>query len=421
MRILDIQSVKDAREEIGKIGVDSAKVAFGKSKVAFGKSAYDHLLPKLFNTVIKIDGVSVGAANIIKQTALSCGTDAAVARGVITGEVKKSGVLLFGNYRQIENIALKITDQPFGLSRISREMLKLIKSQISNLKSQICLNLKKHKFDFTRTYICGVINVTPDSFSDGGIYLDKERAIDRAYQIVEEGADMIDIGGESTRPGADRVSVKEELKRVMPVIEGLSQNSRSTLNSQLCLSIDTYKSEVAKEALEAGCEIVNDISGLRFDNDMEDVIAEYDAGCIITHIKGKPRDMQKNPHYESVIDEIIDYLKEGIEIAEKSGIKSDRIMIDPGIGFGKRNPGDNLLIIKKLKEFKVFSKPIFIGISRKSFIDKVLHLPIEERVEGSLAASVIAILNGANILRTHDVKETVKAAKMADVITHGFY
>jgi dihydropteroate synthase len=258
----------------------------------------------------------------------------------------------------------------------------------------------------------GILNVTPDSFSDGGKYFNLKDAVKQAVRMAEEGADIIDVGGESTRPGAEPVPIKEELGRVIPVIKELVKEL------DLPISIDTYKSEVAKKALDQGANMINDISALRFDPDMRKVASEYDVPVVLMHIKGTPRNMQKNPFYTDVIQEISDYLNESIEIARKAGIAEDKIIIDPGIGFGKRVK-DNLDILKNLRELTYLGKPILIGISRKSFIGKLLDLPLAQRLEGSLSASVLAIANGANILRVHDVKENKRAAQIADAILKG--
>lgn len=256
----------------------------------------------------------------------------------------------------------------------------------------------------------GILNITPDSFSDGGLFFDKSTAIKRAIQLVEEGADIIDIGGESTRPGSEPLPLEEELRRTIPVIEALAKEIT------IPISIDTYKSKVAKSALDAGASLVNDISGLRFDPDMPVVISEYKVPVVIMHIKGTPKDMQKNPVYEALIPEIMDYLREGIRRATESGIPEDMIIIDPGIGFGKTFE-HNLEIIHKLHEFAFLEKPILIGPSRKAFIGKILgDLPPEERLEGTAAAISISIMNGANIVRVHDVKEMAKVAKVTDAI-----
>jgi dihydropteroate synthase len=265
--------------------------------------------------------------------------------------------------------------------------------------------------DFSKkTYVMGILNVTQDSFSDGGLYFDKSEAIKRAVQMVEEGADIIDIGGESTRPGSEPITIEEELRRTIPVIEVLSKEV------DVPISIDTYKSEVAKKALDAGASMVNDISGLRFDPEMSKVVSAYKVPVVIMHIKGTPKDMQQNPVYEALIPEITDYLKDCIRLAIESGISEDKIIIDPGIGFGKTF-NHNLEIINNLHEFTLLGKPILIGLSRKAFIGKILgDAPVTDRLEGTAAAVAISIMNGANIVRVHDVKEMVKVTKVADAI-----
>lgn len=270
---------------------------------------------------------------------------------------------------------------------------------------------KDFLLDFSKkTYIMGILNVTPDSFSDGGLYFDKSIAIKRAIQMVEDEADIIDIGGESTRPGSEPVTIEEELRRVIPVIEALAKEIR------IPISIDTYKSEVAKRALDVGASIINDISGLRFDPEMVRVVSEYKVPVVIMHIKGTPKNMQVNPVYEALIPEIIDYLRASIRLAMNSGIPEDRIIIDPGIGFGKTFD-HNLEIINKLREFTFLEKPILIGPSRKAFIGKILgDVPVTDRLEGTAVAVAISIMNGANIIRVHDVKEMVRVAKIADAI-----
>ncbi|MBM4128761.1 MAG: dihydropteroate synthase [Nitrospira sp.] len=265
--------------------------------------------------------------------------------------------------------------------------------------------------DFSKkTYIMGILNVTPDSFSDGGLYFDRTKAIKRAFQIIEEGADMIDIGGESTRPGSEPITIDEELRRTIPVIEVLAGNIK------IPISIDTYKSEVAKKALDAGASMVNDISGLRFDPLMADVVSMYGVPVVVMHIKGTPRDMQQNPVYEALIPEIMDYLRTSIHIAEQSGIPGDRIIVDPGIGFGKTFD-HNLEIINNLQEFTLLEKPILIGPSRKAFIGKILgDVPAQERIEGTIAAVAICVMKGANIVRVHDIREIAKVVKVVDAI-----
>lgn len=274
---------------------------------------------------------------------------------------------------------------------------------------KLCFN--SFQFDFmTKTYIMGVINVTPDSFFDGGKYFSTEKAVAHGLSLIEKGADILDIGGESTRPGALPVSTDEELKRVIPVIEEISKRAK------IPISIDTYKAKVAEEAINAGASIINDISGLNFDPQMPSVAAKYKTPVIIMHIKGTPQDMQKNPHYDALIPEIIEYLRAAIIKAKETGVEEDKIIIDPGIGFGKL-PEHNLEIIKNLKEFNLLNKPILIGVSRKSFIGKILNdAPPEHRLEGTAAAVAVSIINGANIVRVHDVDYMYKVVKVVDAI-----
>jgi dihydropteroate synthase len=266
-------------------------------------------------------------------------------------------------------------------------------------------------FDFSqKTCVMGILNVTPDSFSDGGKFFEKSKAIKKAIQMAEDGADIIDIGGESTRPGSESILVEEELRRTIPVIAAVSKEIKQPV------SIDTYKSEVARRALDAGASLVNDISGLRFDPEMANVIAQYQVPVIIMHIKGTPKNMQQNPLYEALIPEILDYLRESIHLAESSGISGDKILIDPGIGFGKTFE-QNLEIIHNLKIFSFLEKPLCIGPSRKAFIGKILgEVAPDERLEGTAAAIAISILNGAHIVRVHDVKQMNRVAKVADAI-----
>lgn len=252
--------------------------------------------------------------------------------------------------------------------------------------------------------------MTPDSFSDGGLHFGKSVAVDRAMMMIDEGADIIDIGGESTRPGSEPVPLAEELRRTIPVIEALAGKVR------VPLSIDTYKAEVARRALGAGASIVNDISGMRFDPGMVEVVSEYKVPVSIMHIKGNPKSMQINPVYEALIPEIMDYFRIIVRSAVKFGIPEDMIIVDPGIGFAK-NFEHNLEILNNLQEFTLLRKPLMVGPSRKAFIGKILDgVPAAERVDGTAAAVAISIMKGANIVRVHDVKEMAKVARVADAI-----
>lgn len=270
--------------------------------------------------------------------------------------------------------------------------------------------LKNKTLDFSqRAYIMGVLNLTPDSFFDGRMFPEPEAAVQHAFRMEAEGADIIDLGGESTRPGAQAVPLKEEFRRVLPVLKRLSGRLK------VPISIDTYKSEVAERCIQCGAEMVNDISGLYFDPRMKEIVARHQVPVIVMHMKGTPRDMQKDPQYRDLIGEILSYFRESISRADAAGVPADKIIIDPGIGFGK-SFAHNLDILKGLESFKVLGKPIMVGVSRKSFLGKILDLPVDERLEGSIAAALYAVLRGANIVRVHDVAATVRALRTVEAI-----
>ena len=267
-----------------------------------------------------------------------------------------------------------------------------------------CLNPKRE------TLVMGIVNVTPDSFSDGGKFFSPEVAISHASKLITQGADIIDIGGESTRPGAEQVSESEELKRVIPVIEKIR-----TDNPTILISIDTTKASVAKHAVEAGADIINDVSGLSFDNNMIGIVESFNIPIVIMHMKGNPQNMQLNPEYKDIVNEILDFFKMKIKIAIQSGINRSMIILDPGIGFGK-TVEHNFELLSRLNEFNVLELPIMIGPSRKSFIGITLDLPPEDRVEGTAAAVSAGVMNGANIVRVHDVKSMKRVVRILEKV-----
>ncbi len=285
----------------------------------------------------------------------------------------------------------------------------LIQKTNKFISSRTCRPKVGHRRESQKTLLMGILNRTHDSFYDGGRFLEKEAAISQVYKMVDEGADIIDIGGQSTRPGSNPVSREEELERVIPIIEEVANNIDAPI------SIDTYNHVVAEEAIKKGASIVNDITGLKGDPKMADIVAKYDAGIVLMHIKGTPKNMQDNPQYENLIEEIIEYLRDSIKIGMDAGISSDKMIIDPGIGFGK-TVEHNLSIIKRLGEFKVLDKPILIGVSRKSFIGAILNADKDRRLFGTAAACAISIANGANIIRVHDCYEMSEVARMAYAI-----
>jgi len=255
----------------------------------------------------------------------------------------------------------------------------------------------------------GILNITPDSFSDGGLYLDREQAIDHGLKMAVDGADIIDIGGESTRPGSNPTPAEVELKRILPVISGIKRHTDALI------SVDTMKSEVARAAIEEGADIINDISALRNDPEMLGLAVEKSTPVILMHMKETPKTMQVNPRYDDVLSELYAFFEERIGRAVENGLNREKIIIDPGIGFGKRLQ-DNLTLIRNLHSFQPLDQPILIGISRKSFIGKILGLPSTDRVEGSIASAVISVLQGAHILRVHDVAAVKRAVLMAEAI-----
>jgi len=257
--------------------------------------------------------------------------------------------------------------------------------------------------------IMGIVNTTPDSFSDGGKYNSVNKAIDHAYDLLDNGADIIDIGGESTRPGAKPVSTSDEIKRISPLLIELAKNTDSTI------SIDTYKSSTAIHALDNGAHLINDISGMTHDKKMVNIISRYKVPIVIMHMKGTPKTMQVNPTYNNIINEISDFLAKQANIAISAGVSNEKIIIDPGIGFGK-TLNDNYKIIAKLKQISKLGFPVLVGPSRKSFIGETLNESIDGRLEGSIVSAALCYKNGAKIVRVHDVEETKKSLLIVEKI-----
>jgi dihydropteroate synthase len=392
IRCLHITNAREAIHEMGRVGVDPTGM-----KLMKGKTLHYNL---------KVEGIDPRTANLLKQEMLSVGGDAALDRRGLDCSSSSTDALLMGTEKQFEKLFSKLEQyrelQPFGQS--FREILRNLS------KAHYTIRCRRRTFTLgKRTLLMGVLNVTPDSFSDGGLFFDKETAIARGLKMVEEGADFIDIGGESTRPGSKPLGLDEELRRVIPVIEFLVKEV------DVPISIDTYKSAVAKKAIEAGAQIINDISGLHLDPSLSQVAAKEDVPLVLMHMRGNPETMQKNIHYESLFSEIIQYLKDSIQRAESAGVDSEQIIIDPGIGFGK-TVEDNLLILKNLQEFKILGKPLLLGTSRKTFIGKILNADVTDRLEGTLSSIVVGVLNGAHIIRCHDVIQARRAIAIADAV-----
>ena len=396
MNVIKIKNLEDAVAIFKKIGVDPYGI--------------DAMVSKTININILLESQPCKVANIIKQEMLSVGGDAAVARGSVSCSVPASDILIMGTIKQILAMVRKIEKQPFGLNSIAANILELLKN-ISQ-KEYILKTFKREIQLGKKTLIMGILNVTPDSFSDGGLFYSQQRAIERGLQMVDEGADIIDIGGESSRPGAASVSAKAELKRVLPVIDSLVKQIK------IPISIDTKKAQVARQAVGVGAEIVNDISALHADIKMTKTIKDTGAAVILMHMRGNPQNMQKgNLVYNNLMAEIADYLKKSSEKALNGGIAKNCLVIDPGIGFGK-TPDDNYKIVKNLSQLKVLGMPIMVGTSRKSFLGKVTGGEPSERMEGTAATVAAAIMNGCHIIRVHDVAVMKKVAAVTDAIVH---
>lgn len=341
---------------------------------------------KMVVRVVQILDLDIRAANILKQECLSCGADLALPKTACKLRVKKTDAILIANLKQLDKLRGKLLAQPFGLKNLSHELSELF---------------TKYECDFGSPRIMGVLNVTPDSFSDGGKFFDHKKAAGQAFKMIKDGASIIDIGGESTGPGSKNVSAEEELRRVIPVIKAIRKRDK-----KITISIDTYKAKVAKEALKAGANMVNDVTALRGDKKMAKLVAVKGVPVVLMYSKDKtPRTTRRVMQYEDVVEYIIGFLQERIEYAFKNGIKKDQIIIDPGMGaFVSGDPKYSFEILSRLDEFKSLGYPILVGPSRKSFIPGSIF----DRLPGTIAASTIALQNGALILRVHDVSECKK-------------
>jgi dihydropteroate synthase len=407
VRILNLFTPDKIRAEMERIGCSSRGIEIMTPKGSF--------------RAVKLEGLNFAAANILKQEMLSKGGEAVTSREVYSKKEAQSDVLLLGTLRQYQDLLKKLRMQPF-------KSLVAIASEVEQALARYAgeglqpLTIAGRTFNWgERTYIMGVANVTPDSFSGDGVGDDMEAALERAHGMIEEGADIIDVGGESTRPGSEPVSAEDELRRVIPVIEGLAQST------DVPISIDTYKAKVAEEALAAGAHLVNDVWGLGMDPSLAEVVARHEMPLVLMHNRSRPKDAAQTERlggrylgveYKDLMGDIIRELRESLALAREAGVVRERIIVDPGIGFGK-TVEQNLRLMAELAELKVLGLPILLGASRKSFIGYTLDLPIEERVEGTAAAVAIGIANGVDIVRVHDVKQMARVARMTDGMVRG--
>lgn len=380
VRSLNFDSPAPARELMAAIGVHPRGV--------------DIMAAKLTARAIYVKNVKAVAANILKQEALSAGAEAAVHRHVITCRVARSDALLFGTAAALEDVARKLVGQDFGLDALAKEISRVL----ATWDATPSLELKGRTYSLERPLIMGILNVTPDSFSDGGEFDTPRAAIARARELLEQGAAVVDVGGESTRPGAAYVSADEELKRVMPVVEALAPEHP--------VSVDTRKAAVAGKCAEAGAAMINDVSAGRDDPAVAEVCAEFGVPYVVMHMKGTPADMQLEPRYDDVVGEVRDFLAERAAWAKARGV--EQVIVDPGIGFGKTLE-HNLALINNVPALADLGYPVMVGHSRKSFIGKLTGAEVDGRLAGSLAAALVAARRGAHILRVHDVAATAQA------------
>ncbi|HEY8910267.1 MAG TPA: dihydropteroate synthase, partial [Desulfosporosinus sp.] len=375
MRWVTLDNLVEVKRALTQIGSDSRGIGLMAGK-GLGRG-------------IKLEQVPLRVAHILKQEMLSVGGDAAVHRDVITNSVEVTDVMLLGTVRQLEHLASKVLAQPFGLNKIGHSLRYLI-SALEPTQPRI-LNCRGMELKLgERTLVMGILNVTPDSFSDGGRYFNIEDAIAQAERMVEEGVDILDIGAESTRPGHEEVGAEEEWNRLEPVLKTLLARVK------VPISIDTYKAKVAAKAIEAGAHLINDVWGLQKDPEMARVVGDYQVPVIVMH-------NQAGTTYHHLMGDMLTSLRQSIELAEAHGLSGDQIIIDPGIGFGKTTE-QNLEVMARLAEFKTLGHPVLLGTSRKSMIGKALNLTVDERLEGTLATSVLGVVAGVDIIRVHDVK-----------------
>lgn len=390
LRWVTLENVAEAKKALTQIGSDPAGVA-GMAGKAVGRG-------------IKLEQTPLWVAHILKQEMLSVGGDAAVHRDVIVNKIEATDVMLLGTVRQLERLAHKILAQPFGLKEIGRELERLLVAL--EPPPRRVLNCRGLELELGgRTLVMGILNVTPDSFYDGGRYDSLEKVVARARSLEEEGADILDVGAESTRPGHEGISAEEEWRRLAPVLEALRGQV------EVPISVDTYKADVAARALQAGVHLINDVWGLQKDPAMAEVVGRYQAPVIVMH-------NQEGTVYNHLLGDVLTFLAKSVKLAEDQGLTGDQIIVDPGLGFGKTKE-QNLELMARLAELKALGHPVLLGASRKNIIGKVLDQPVEERLEGTLATSVLGVAAGVDIIRVHDVRENRRAVQMADAIVRG--
>jgi dihydropteroate synthase len=385
-----IQSRAEAKKYLEEIGASS--------------SGIEYMIPKAVFRCIKLKNISHRAANILKQEMLAKGGEAAVTREAAGGDKGSGDMLLLGTLKQYALLLEKMKKQPFGLRAVAAEIEKILQS-LEEPTGSLSLAQGQMLALGRRTVIMGILNITPDSFSDGGKYFAPEKAFERALAMQAEGADIIDVGGASSRPDSTMASEEEELARVIPLVKKLA-------DAGMIVSVDTFRAEVARQSLDNGAHLINDIGSLQMDPGLLDVLVKWQAPVVLMHNRLQ---LRRHEPYVDLIDDIAEELAQLAMQAEEAGLEPGKIIFDPGLGFGK-SPAQNRMIVKRLQDFKSLGRPLLIGASRKSFIGETLGLAVEERLEGSLAVMAAAIMNGADIVRVHDVRESCRMARMLDAI-----
>jgi dihydropteroate synthase len=388
VRSVHLDSPAAARELMAAVGVSPRGVELMASKFT-ARALY-------------VKDLHPAAANIVKQVALSSGAEAAVHKDAVTCKAARSDAVLFGTARQLDTVGQKLTGQDFGLDAVGRGITRVVAAWDDVPE----LVLKGERRPLAPPLVMGIVNVTPDSFSDGGECADPAAAIARARQLFAEGAALVDVGGESTRPGSAYVSEEEELGRVMPVVEAVA--------GEMPVSVDTRKAGVARRAAEAGAAMVNDVSAGRDEPAIAEVCGEFDLPYVVMHMLGTPGDMQQDPRYDDVVAEVADFLAERAAWAKARGVR--QVIVDPGIGFGKTLE-HNLALINNIPALADLGYPVMVGHSRKSFIGKLTGAEVEDRLGGSVAAALVAARRGAHILRVHDVAATAQALAVAAAVS----
>jgi len=359
-------------------------------QIGFDKTYRNKAVDKFRYKNLKIFDLTIPQANILKQTAISVGADCAVHRETITAKVEKTDCILGGSFSQLKKISQKLKKQPFSLSKLADLIEKNLDFKLAPIK------IKETTFDFTKPYIVGVLNLTKNSFSDGGKFFEFDKATKHLLEMIEDGADIIELGAESTKPFSRAVSTEEQLEQLLPILKFIKEN-----NIKTPISIDTRSADVAQKCIESGADIINDVSGLEYDSQMVNTLAKLNVPIIIQHSKGNPEDMQVNPTYENLIEEMFLSLKQKTDFAIQSGINPENIIIDAGIGFGKTNE-QNFEIINRIDELYALNYPIMLGVSRKS----LLNMPeaTNETKDVFTLALNASISEKVNFIRVHNVK-----------------